>query len=409
MASSAADVDVSPVTRTREENQERAFVAASRRKDRSLDARLESANRASALHKKRTGKALNITKEIVEKEAMYEEVDERYQEKRLRMLQAQNMQIEEQFQRQLLAAFAAGANSTTQATRVSPDGGVRKMHIDIPSARDFLPNHHHHHQRSMSAVSTPMSAGLSACSPATSYVQSPGGSYMQTPGAFSNVLPQQQLPAYLTPSQSPTWASPAAAAQFQAMTPQAQAQSVAAWRQHLLRQAYLGSESAWLGRQRLASAPDALMMQQQRSGTATPTPSNHDVARAESEPSHPQPVFSANNSQMLSPADLLTSLPQEAWPTPELSPSPTTSNSSPVSGGDDKMDKLPSTTQDDSAAKPPALVSTDAVDPEYDEFTRFALGLESAAQWQTPVADPAASFEDWVTLEALDSDLTLAA
>lgn len=56
----------------------RAFVAASRRKDRSLDSRLESAIRASILHKQRTGKTLRVTKEIVEKDDMYEEVDEQY-------------------------------------------------------------------------------------------------------------------------------------------------------------------------------------------------------------------------------------------------------------------------------------------------------------------------------------------
>lgn len=377
-----------------------AFVAASRRKDRSLDARLESANRASMLHKKRTGKALNITKEIVEKEAMYEEVDERYQEKRLRMLQAQNMQIEEEFQRQLLAAFAAGANSTRQAGRVSQDGAVRKMSIDIPSAWDFLPGHHHH--RSMSAVS--------ACSPATLYMQSPASSY----DAFSNIQQQQQFPGYLTPSQSPTWPSTAATTPFPQMTPQAQAQaqSVAAWRQQVLQRAHMGAGSAWLGhpfRQRLASAPDALMMMQQRSGAGTPTAStNNDVVlHSQSESAQPQPVFSKDDSQMLSSGDLLTSLAQETWPTPELSPSPT-SNSSPASGGDEKLP--PSTTQEVNEVKqPPVLVSTDEVDPEYDEFTRFALGLESAPQWQAPVADAATTFDDWVTLETLDGDLTLAA
>ncbi|GAB1210596.1 hypothetical protein APSETT445_009391, partial [Aspergillus pseudonomiae] len=73
---SPIEFEISPNPRTREENQERdptnetrAFIAASRRKDRSLDARLESANRASQLHKQRTGKALLITREIVEKEA----------------------------------------------------------------------------------------------------------------------------------------------------------------------------------------------------------------------------------------------------------------------------------------------------------------------------------------------------
>jgi hypothetical protein len=388
-----------------------AFVAASRRKDRSLDARLESANRASMLHKKRTGKALNITKEIVEKEAMYEEIDERYQEKRLRMLQAQNMQIEDQFQRQLLAAFAAGANSTRQASRISQDGGVRKMRIDIPPARDFLPGHH----RSISSVSAPMSTNSAgfvsspaygmAGSPVTEspYVQSPGSSYVQTPGAFPNVL-QQQVPAYLTPSQSPAWALPAATAQFRAMSPQAQ--SVAAWRQQVLQRAPMGQQAACLGhpsRQRLASAPDALC--QQRSGTATPVPNDTEAARAKSEPSHPQPVFSGDDGQMLSPTDLLTSLAQDAWPTPELSPSPTASSASPMSADGQQ----PSAARGSNEAKQPVMVSTDEVDPEFDEFTRFALRLESAPQWPMPVADPAASFDDWLMMETLDSDLTLTA
>lgn len=77
-----------------------------------MDARLQSANRASMLHKKRTGMAFRITKEIVEKEAMYEEVDERYQEMRIRMLQMQNMQLEKQSHQHLLSAFAAQANGT---------------------------------------------------------------------------------------------------------------------------------------------------------------------------------------------------------------------------------------------------------------------------------------------------------
>ncbi|KAL7810043.1 hypothetical protein V8C44DRAFT_333192 [Trichoderma aethiopicum] len=59
--------------RSHDENRERAFIAASRRRDRDLDARLKSALDASEIHKKRTGKALRITREIVENEEMYEE------------------------------------------------------------------------------------------------------------------------------------------------------------------------------------------------------------------------------------------------------------------------------------------------------------------------------------------------
>jgi hypothetical protein len=53
------------------------------------------------------------------------------------------------------------------------------------------------------------------------------------------------------------------------------------------------------------------------------------------------------------------------------------------------------------------MVSTDELDPDYDEFTRFALGLESQPQWQAPLPD--STFEDWVAFETLDTDLTMVA
>ncbi|TLS27293.1 hypothetical protein PpBr36_04331 [Pyricularia pennisetigena] len=57
-------------------NQERAYIAASRRSDRSLEARVASARLASEIHKKRTGKGFKITEEIVSKEEMYEEEED---------------------------------------------------------------------------------------------------------------------------------------------------------------------------------------------------------------------------------------------------------------------------------------------------------------------------------------------
>lgn len=57
-------------------NKERAYIAASRRGDRSLEARVKSAHDASKIHEKRTGRPLHITEEIVAKEEMYEEVDD---------------------------------------------------------------------------------------------------------------------------------------------------------------------------------------------------------------------------------------------------------------------------------------------------------------------------------------------
>nr|POE90386.1 hypothetical protein CFP56_71111 [Quercus suber] len=62
--------------RTHEENQERAYIAASRRSDRSLEARVESARRASEIHKKRTGRSLRVTEQDVINEEMYEEEDD---------------------------------------------------------------------------------------------------------------------------------------------------------------------------------------------------------------------------------------------------------------------------------------------------------------------------------------------
>ena len=62
--------------RTHEENQERAYIAASRRSDRSLEARVESARRASEIHKRRTGRSLRVTEKDVMDEEMYEEEDD---------------------------------------------------------------------------------------------------------------------------------------------------------------------------------------------------------------------------------------------------------------------------------------------------------------------------------------------
>ncbi|KAK4160094.1 hypothetical protein QBC43DRAFT_293293 [Cladorrhinum sp. PSN259] len=57
-------------------NKERAYIAASRRSDRSLEKRLKSAYEASAVHKELTGRALKITEEIVRGDQMYEEEED---------------------------------------------------------------------------------------------------------------------------------------------------------------------------------------------------------------------------------------------------------------------------------------------------------------------------------------------
>ena len=60
---------------TREENQERAYISASRRSVRSLEARMVSAQKASEIHKKRTGKGLKVTERHIVDQEIYEEED----------------------------------------------------------------------------------------------------------------------------------------------------------------------------------------------------------------------------------------------------------------------------------------------------------------------------------------------
>ncbi|CCG80894.1 Putative uncharacterized protein [Taphrina deformans PYCC 5710] len=57
-------------------DRERAYIAASRRSDRSVEARVESARRASEIHQRRTGKSLKVTEKDVLAEEMYEEEDD---------------------------------------------------------------------------------------------------------------------------------------------------------------------------------------------------------------------------------------------------------------------------------------------------------------------------------------------
>ncbi|KAI0414306.1 hypothetical protein F5X98DRAFT_255758 [Xylaria grammica] len=69
-------IKVQKTERSHEENQERAYIAASRRADRSLEARVQSARMASDIHRKRTGRGLKVSEEIVLKEEMYEEMED---------------------------------------------------------------------------------------------------------------------------------------------------------------------------------------------------------------------------------------------------------------------------------------------------------------------------------------------
>lgn len=75
-ASQQPDKSQRKTERSHEENQERAYIAASRRADRSIEARVQSARMASEIHKRRTGKAFRISEQIVRNEEMYEEEED---------------------------------------------------------------------------------------------------------------------------------------------------------------------------------------------------------------------------------------------------------------------------------------------------------------------------------------------
>lgn len=395
-------------------------MAASRRKDRSLDARLESAHRASMLHKKRTGKALYITREIVEKEAMYEEVDERYQEKRLRMLQAQNMQIEEQFQRQLLAAFAAGANSARSRHSISasnaPADGVKKMRIEIPSARASFSE-----GASAAPTTSPMLASSNHVgTPTTTYAQTPGtpyvqtpDSYVQTPGGYSNSFPSPQIPQYVTQQnawrQQPFNLLPRRQQQGYQAPQQTEVQTVDSWRRRVLQQSLASSEASTptqAFRSRLASAPEPRLLAEHPvvvaprarapSGTA-PSP------RARSEPSIAEEEEKSTTSEPLSTVPPQTFVAQN-WGTPDLCPSPGSFNSASNTSWDDNVP--PEMVTHDSAPMAPLMVSSDELDPDFADFNQFALGLGTSSHYQDGLGLEASAFDDWV---ALDLDFAAAA
>ncbi|KAI9654465.1 MAG: hypothetical protein M1829_000921 [Trizodia sp. TS-e1964] len=122
--------------RTHEENQERAYIAASRRSDRSLEARVESARRASEIHKKRTGRGLKVTEQDVINEEMYEEEDDDLP-MRYRRLAAHLQTGSADFDRQLTAYL-----TTQVAMRSALDQAINSSFAQqYPNVPQFPHNH----------------------------------------------------------------------------------------------------------------------------------------------------------------------------------------------------------------------------------------------------------------------------
>lgn len=362
------------------------------------------------LHKKRTGKAFHITKEIVEKEAMYEEIDERYQEKRIRMLQAQNMQIEEQFHRHLLAAFAARANGSgsaassiasrraSMAPRASVDArSSRKMSLDLSNLQPPF-----HPGMDSSAMASPMVADdgymmspHSFDSNAQSYV-----TYMDHsgPSSYSNMTTTAtstaQIPAYGAEDPIATWGAPMAsswaAMQQHAPTPSqtpSESQAVHMWQQQMMQQAQMPTDAAASiqmrqFRDRLASAPELPVQQTaplpHPAASISGPSTSHGHSRGQSQPSN-----NFHNLHLLTQGTQLAHLPSsntsptsprieslsaKTQSTPDFCPTPNT----PLSP------RAVATAQPVSTAKEGdgIMVSHDQLDPDYNEFTQFAMGLD---------------------------------
>lgn len=121
----APSVKPQKTERTHEENQERAYIAASRRSDRSLEARIESARRASEIHKKRTGRALRVTEQDVINEEMYEEEDDLPSSYRrfAQHLQHNNLSLDCKFESYMIANLATRQAMLNQywSTRDNPN------------------------------------------------------------------------------------------------------------------------------------------------------------------------------------------------------------------------------------------------------------------------------------------------
>lgn len=385
-----------------------AFVAASRRKDRSLDARLESANRASMLHKKRTGKALHITKEIVEKEAMYEEVDERYQEKRLTLLKAHTTQLEAQFHRHLMATMAMSRQQ--QQARISQSGGIQKMRTpSIGSAVDYFERHNHSMSIQTEAPISPTASSSTVPSPtspvfdmygASSSASSDTSPFAQTPSSGCYGPTPMTCPQYLDTGLISPSVSPRNSTYQQCMNPM---QSMHMRSASMAQGATPGAVP--YPRQRFASYPDAFALQAPQMVTPIQTVPNVNF-RASSEPS------SELSTTPAATVPVMTTMQENngLLPSPALSPPSLTTDSS-------QSDTCGDNTQFSTQAAPPVQVqfndadlfkqqpllgAPENPDPDYNEFLNFATNMED--QWQYPMGN--APFEDFMNLETLDYELT---
>ncbi|RDL32520.1 uncharacterized protein BP5553_08976 [Venustampulla echinocandica] len=138
--------------RTHEENQERAYIAASRRGDRSIEARIESARRASEIHKRRTGRSLKVTEQDVINEEMYEEEDDGLPA-RYRRLTAHLQTSSLDFNKKLSAyltnhvAMRSAAEQAIHSSYAQQHPGVPQQHTYNPTFQPPIVAHQYQQQQ----------------------------------------------------------------------------------------------------------------------------------------------------------------------------------------------------------------------------------------------------------------------
>ena len=352
------------------------------------------------LHQKRTGRALYITKDIVEKEAMYEEIDNRYQEKRTRMLHVHNLHIEEELNRHLAAALAvrtkpASVPSVSPAPVPPVMGAMRSA--STSSASPGAPHHHSQHQHKRASSMNPrasmngvrkLSLDLSQLrsslsegrrtTPLTSPMVVDQG-YSTSPPGY-NTFPQQnqQQPelysSQVTPSyvQQPLWSQ-----NWAGFQPQQQQQQ-----QHII-QDMSQMPAPFPMRQRFASAPEISMHRLPDSlpmMPPTPSPEQQQHSRVHSEPNVPM---------MMQPEQLQAPFSQAPSPSTQPTLDMSSTPPSPKSTNLETYDAVPQP-DDLSAWNIPQLdalakgsegmfFSSNDLDPDFDAFSQYAFRLGNFA------------------------------
>ena len=327
------------------------------------------------LHKKRTGKALHITKEIVEKEAMYEEVDERYQEKRLKLLKAHTTQLEAQFHRHLMATMAKNTPA-----RVSPHGGVQKMrNSSVSSTHSCFSDMPGQAMASVSPTTTTTTTTATTPSPTSPVFNVYGNSSPAEPPYMQNTL---TCPSYLDMNQGTGLMSPSMSPRTSSYQPS---------KQHV-RTTSLGQPSSTVSypppRQRFASFPDAFMYQ-------------HPPMVAPVQPVVSCQTSSQPSSELSDPSRSVSSTMQDSiLPSPALSAPSMTSNSSQNSSGDG-LQPLHDQSRGVNDFKQPLVDVSESLDPDYHEFFNFATSVEDL--WQIPMGNT--PYDEFMNLDSLDLEL----